>query len=194
VGLTAAVVWGAVGTISALVRVDSFPRTTVPGAVTVPVTDPGTMVVYYENPPELARYADPTATVRNATRWNPATGATIEVGYVATTPTWQQLRLTVTGPDGAAVPVSTYRSTARYDVTPGQLGRAVAKFEATAPGPYRVSAARAVEPGATLAVGDNFARNIAMTALGAATLALATVAVAVLLAAATHRARSRITS
>jgi hypothetical protein len=29
-----------------------------------------------------------------------------------------------------AVPVSTYRSTARYDVDPGRLGRAVAKFEA----------------------------------------------------------------
>ena len=57
-GLTAALVWGAVGTISALDRVDSFERTTVPGAVTVPVTDPGTMVVYYENPAELARYAD----------------------------------------------------------------------------------------------------------------------------------------
>jgi hypothetical protein len=63
---------GAVGTISALDEVDSFERTTVPGAVTVPVTDPGTMVVYCENPAELARYA--------------------------TTPTWQQLRLTVTGP------------------------------------------------------------------------------------------------
>ncbi|HSO51582.1 MAG TPA: hypothetical protein VL330_02330, partial [Actinomycetes bacterium] len=83
--------------------------------VTVPVTDPGTLVVYYENPAELARYADPTATGRNSTRWNPATDATIEVRYAATTPTWQQLRLTVTGPDGAAVPVSTYRSSARYD-------------------------------------------------------------------------------
>jgi hypothetical protein len=89
--------------------------------------------------------------------------------------------------------VSTYRSSARYDLTPGRLGRAVAKFQATTPGQYRVSAARAVEPGATLAVGDNFARNIAMTALGAATLALATVAVAVLLAVATYRSRSRIT-
>jgi hypothetical protein len=50
-GLTAALVGGAVGTISALDEVDSFERTTVPGAVTVPVTDPGTMVVYCENPP-----------------------------------------------------------------------------------------------------------------------------------------------
>jgi hypothetical protein len=115
------------------------------------------------------------------------------VRYAATTPTWQQLQLTVTGPDGAAVPVSTYRSTARYDVTPGQLGQAVAKFEATTTGQYRVSAARAVEPGATLAVGDNFARNIATTTLGAATLGLATVLAAGLLAVVTYRARSRTT-
>jgi len=166
-GLTAALVWGAVGTISALDEVDGFERTTVPGAVTVPVTDPGTMVVYYENPAELARYA-------------------------TNTPTWQQLRLTVTGPDGA-VPVSTYRSTARYDVDPGRLGRAVAKVEATTVGQYRVSAARAVEPGATLAVGDNFARDIAMTILGAVTLGLLTVVAAVLLAVVTYRARSRTT-
>ena len=127
--------------------------------------------------------------MRGAIPCNPATDATTEVRYVATTPTWQQLRLTVTGPDGA-VPVVTYRSTARYDVTPGRLGRAVAKFEATTPGQYRVSAATAVEPGATLAVGDNFARNLAMTALGAATLALVTVVAAVLLAVVTYRSRT----
>ena len=106
------------GTISALDEVDSFERTTVPGADTVPVTDPGTMVVYYENPAELARYA-------------------------TNTPTWQQLRLTVTGPNGAVVPVRTYRSTARYDVDPGRFGRAVAKFEAATAGQYRC---RRLEP------------------------------------------------
>ena len=97
----------------------------------------------------------------------------------------------MTGPDGAVVPVSTYRSTARYDVDPGRLGRAVAKFEAATAGQYRVSTARAVEPGATLAVGDNFARDIALTALGAALLALVTVAGALTIAVVTYRARSR---
>lgn len=192
-GLTAAFVWGAVGTITALDRVDDFDRVTIPGSTTVFVADPGTKVVYFESPAELARYADPTATGRNATRWNPATGATIEVGYATNAPTWQQLRLQVTGPDGAVVPVSTYRSSARYDVDPGRLGRAVAKFDATTAGQYRVSAARATESGATLAVGDNFARAIAVTVLGAASLGLATVLVAVLLAVGTYRARSRTT-
>lgn len=192
-GLTAAVVWGAVGTITALDRVDDFDRVRIPGAMTVFVADPGTQVVYYEAPAELARYADPTATGRNATRWNSATDATIEMSYATNTPTWQQLQLRVTGPGGAVVPVRTYRSTARYDVDPGQLGRAVAKFDATTAGPYRVSAGRATGAGATLAVGDNFARTIAVTALGAASLGLATVLAAVLIAVVTYRARSRTT-
>jgi hypothetical protein len=45
-GLTAAVVWGAVGTITTLDRVDDFDRVAVPGAMTVFVADPGTKVVY----------------------------------------------------------------------------------------------------------------------------------------------------
>ena len=112
---------GAVGTISAMDRVDSFERTTVPGAMTVRVTDPGTMVVYDEGPAELARNADPTATGRPAIPYNPATDATTEVRYVATTPTWQQLRLTVTGPDGAAavlLAIVTYRARSRSTASP----------------------------------------------------------------------------
>lgn len=99
----------------------------------------------------------------------------------------------MTEPGGAVVPVRTYRSTARYDLDPGQLGRAVAEFDTTTAGPYRVSAGRATEAGATLAVGDNFARTIAMTALGAASLGLATVLAAALMAVFTYRARSRTT-
>jgi hypothetical protein len=192
-GLTAAFVWGAVGTINTLDRIDKFDRTVVPGAMTVSVTDPGTVIVYYESPAEPARYADPTAAGRNPTRWNPASDATIAVGYAATTPTWQQLQLQVTGPGGRAVPVSTYRSTARYDVDPGRLGRAVAKFEATALGQYRVSTTRATEADAMLAVGNDFARDIATAILGAATLGLAALLAAVLAAVVIHRARSRIT-
>ena len=190
-GLTAAFVWGTVGAITALDRVDDYDRVTIPGSMTVFVADPGTKVVCYEGPAELARYADPTATGRGATRWNPATDATIEVGAATNTPTWQQLGLQVTGPDGTVVPVRTYRSTARYDVDPGRLGRAVATFDATVAGSYRVSAARATGAGATLAVGDNFARTIAVTSLGAASLGLVTVLAAVLVAVVTYQARSR---
>ena len=193
VGLTAAFVWGAVGTSNALDQIDTFDRVAVPGQMTVSVTDPGTLIVYYEGPAVQARYADPSANYRTATRWNPATDATIEGRYAATTPTWQQLRLQVTGPDGRLVPVSTYRSTTRYDLTAGQLGRAVARFEAATAGHYRVSATRATETGATLAVGGNFARDIAVTALGASVLGLVTVLAAVLVAVITYQARSRAT-
>ena len=90
-GLTAALVWG------------------------VSVTDPGTMVVYRESAAEVAGYAEPTANRRIATRWDPGTRTIVTVAYAGETPTWQQLGLQVTWPDGAAVPVATYRSSARYD-------------------------------------------------------------------------------
>lgn len=158
-GLSVAVIWGALGSIRALDQVDEFDRTAIPGAVMVSVTDPGTMVVYYESLAQHAGYADPTASGRPATRWNPATDATIEARYAATTPTWQQLQLQVTAPNGAAVPVSTYRSGVRYDVDPGRLGRAVATFQATIVGQYQVSAMRATEAGATLAVGGQLRQD-----------------------------------
>src|SRR4029453_16250008 len=60
-GLTAALVWGAVGTSNALDQVDTFDRVAVPGQVAVSVTDPGTLVAYYEGPAVQARSADPTA-------------------------------------------------------------------------------------------------------------------------------------
>jgi hypothetical protein len=41
-----------------------------------------------------------------------------------------QVTVPVTGPDGALVAVSTFRSTARYDIAGGQLGKAVLRFEA----------------------------------------------------------------
>jgi hypothetical protein len=159
--------------------------------LTVTVTDPGTRVVYYESPAAVARYAEPTATGRLAIRYNPATDATIEVRYPASTPTWQQLGLQVTGPGGVTVPVATYRSSARYNLEPGRAGRAVATFQATTAGPYRVSAARATEAGATLAVGDDIARSLVLTRLGATILGLVTVLTAVPLAVATYRARSQ---
>jgi hypothetical protein len=190
-GLTAALVWGAVGTSNTLDRVNGFDRLAVPGATTVSVTDPGTLVVYHESAAEVARYAEPTATGRPATRWDPGTRTIVTVRYPADAPTWEQLGLQVSGPSGAVLPVATYRSSARYDLEPGRAGRAVATFPATTPGPYRVSAARATEAGATLAVGGDIARGVVLTTLGATVLALMTVLVAVPLAVVTYRARSR---
>jgi hypothetical protein len=192
-GLTAAFLWGAVGIHTTQDRVDGFDRLAVPGATTVSVTDPGTMVVYHESAAEVARYADPAANARMATRWDPGTRATVTVRYPSDAPTWQQLGLQVTGPGGAAVPVASYRSSARYDLDPGRASRAVATFQATTAGPHRVSAARDTEAGATLAVGQDVARSVVVTRLGATILGLVTVLTAVPLAVATHQARSRTT-
>jgi hypothetical protein len=190
-GLTAAFLWGAVGIHTTGDRINGFARLTVPGATTVSVTDPGTMVIYHESAAEVARYAEPTATGRPATRWDPATRTIVTVRYPADAPTWQQLGLSVTGPGGATVPVAAYRSSARYDLEPGRAGRAVATFPATTAGPYRVSATRVSEAGATLAVGEDIARGMVVTTLGAVVLGLVTVLVAVPLAVVTYRARSR---
>ena len=189
---TAAFLWGAVGINNTQDRVDGFARLAVPGATTVLVTDPGTMVVYHESAAEVAGSAEPTANGRiAASRWDPGTRTIVTVAHAGETPTWQQLGLSVTGLGGAAVPVVTYRSGARYDVEPGRAGRAVATFEARIAGPYRVSAARATEAGATLAVGDDIARSLVLTRLGSVILGLVTVLTAVPLAVATYRARSR---
>jgi hypothetical protein len=178
-GLTAAFLWGAVGLHTTGDRINGLDRLAVPGATTVSVTDPGTMVAYHESAAEVGRYAEPTANARSATRRDPGTRAIVTVLYPSDPPTWQQLGLSVTGPGGAAVPVATYRSSARYDVEPGRAGQAVATFQATTAGPYRVSAARTIEAGATLAVGDDIAPSVVLTTLGAVTLGLATVLAAV---------------
>jgi hypothetical protein len=69
----------------------------------------------------------------------------------------------------------------------------MATFEATTTGQYRVSTTKATEAGATLAVGDNFARTIATTSFGGAALGMLTVLAAVLLTVITYRARSHTT-
>jgi hypothetical protein len=190
-GLTATFLWGAVGIHTTQDRVDGFDRLAVPGATTLSVADPGTMVIYHESAAEVARHVAPTANGRTATRWDPGTRTLVTVPSAGDAPTWHQLGLSVTGPGGAVLPVATYRSSAGYDVVPGRAGRAVATFQAPTAGPYRVSAARAAEAGATLAVGQDIARGVVLTRLGAVVLGLVTVLVAVPLAVVTYQARSR---
>jgi hypothetical protein len=191
-GLTAAFLWGAMGISSTQDRINGFDRLTVPGATTVSVTDPATMVIYHESAAEVARSAEPTANARiAATRWDPGTRTITTVRYPSDAPTWPQLGLQVTGPGGAPVPVTTYRSSFSYDLEPGRAGRAVATFHASTAGLYRVSAAGTSESGATLAVGPDITRSVVLTRLGAVILGLVTVFTAVLLAVATYQARSR---
>jgi hypothetical protein len=191
-GLTAAFLWGAVGISNTSDPVDGFDRLAVPGTTTLSVTDPGTMVAYHESQGEVAGTVDLAANGRiAATRWDPGTRTVVTVPSVGVTPTWQQLGLLVTGPGGAPVPVATYRSSASYNLEPGRAGRAVATFQASTVGPYRVSAAGPSEAGATLAVGQDIARSVVLTRLGAVILGLVTVLTAVPLAVVTYRTRSR---
>ena len=86
-GLIAALLWGAVGISNTQDRVDGFDRLAVPGATTVSVTDPGTMVVYHESAAEVARSAEPTANARiAATRWDPGTRTIVTVRLLPATP------------------------------------------------------------------------------------------------------------
>ena len=79
-GLMAAFLWGAVGITNTRDRVDGFGRLAVPGATTVSVTDPGTILVYHESAGEVAGYALPTANRRiAATRWDPGTRTIVTV-------------------------------------------------------------------------------------------------------------------
>ena len=188
-GLTAAFLWGAVGISNTQERINGFARLAVPGATTVSVTEPGIMVVYHESAAEVARYAEPTANGRPVTRWDPGTRTIVTVSYPSKRPDLAAARAAGDrawrhGRAGRHLP-------ARYDVEPGRAGRAVATFQAATAGPYRVSTARASEAGATLAVGGDITRSLALTTQGAVVLGLVTVLVAVPLAVATYRARSR---
>jgi hypothetical protein len=138
--------------------------------LTVTVTDPGTRVVYYKSPAAVARYAEPTATGRLAIRYNPGHRCHHRGALSGQHPDLAAARAAGDRPWRRGVPVSTYRSGVRYDVTPGQLGRPVATFEAMTAGQYQVSVTRATEAGATLAAGDNFASDIAAATVGAAIL------------------------
>lgn len=119
-------------------RIDSYPRMTVPGTATVQVTDTSNRIVFYES--------------------NRGTGAPAET----------DLGLTVTGPSGATVPVTSYSGDLRYDV-PGQharIGHAVAQFHPDQVGTYRLIAAPSPGVTGTLAIGTDFVWDVVPHAVG----------------------------
>lgn len=107
-------------------QINSFQRMTVPGTAIVPVANPAARVLYYEG--------------------------------TAPAPGLVQLGIHVTGPAGDAVEVTPYRGDLRYDlpsVRPAQIGQAIASFDATARGDYRISALTATSAGGTIAIGGD---------------------------------------
>lgn len=112
------------------------------------------------------------------------------VYYLGETDTsWRELGLTVTGPDGQAVPVKSYllgtrvASIAAHDhyehATHPQF--AVATFRADQTGGYEIATTSAAESGAEIAVGENLVRPVLFGLFGALAVVLASIATGVAL-------------
>ena len=105
----------------------------------------------------------------------------------------RRLDIRVTGPQGAAVPVSAYRGDLEYDHQ-GRVAKAIASFATHTSGRYRVTTSEAAEPGAKLAVGLDLASEMKSTVLWAAVIALGGLLAATAIAAATRRRRAGTTT
>jgi hypothetical protein len=126
----AAALWAVVAFFGYANQVNNMQRMTVPGTATIHLTQSETRVLYYEG-------SGPA----------PALG---------------QLGIHVTGPAGNAVTVRSYPWDLRYDVPlikPTRAGRAIASFDATNPGDYRISASNPAVTGGTIALGGDLLRD-----------------------------------
>jgi hypothetical protein len=121
-----AAIWAVLTYLGYLNQVDGFQRMTAPGTATVHLTQPATRVLYYESPGPV-----------------PSSG---------------QLGIHVTGPAGNAVKVSPYTTELIYHaplVNPTRTGTAIASFDATTPGYYRINVGAAAGTGGTIAIGGD---------------------------------------
>ena len=121
-----AAIWAVLTYFGYLNEVDSFQRMTAPGTATIHVTQSATRVLYYEGP-------------------GPA-------------PSAGQLGIHVTGPTGNAVKVIPYTTELLYHtplVNPTRTGTAIASFDATTPGNYRINAGPTTNTGGTIAIGGD---------------------------------------
>jgi hypothetical protein len=91
--------------------------------------------------------------------------------------TLEQLRVRVTGPQGQVVALEPYRLDLRYDApgNPGQIGHALATFQASGTGACRVTATGSAPAGTRIAIGESVAKNVIPTLLGILGLLLVTV-------------------
>jgi hypothetical protein len=135
IGVIVAGAWTVVGVLSAMNTSDDFARADIPGTVTAQVADTGRQYVYYEG------------------------------DHKAPVPSFDQLRLQVSGPARAAVEVKPYGFHMQYDAHGGLLGTAVATFDASTPGAYAITST-ATDAGARLAVGDSVAGHLTIPLVG----------------------------
>jgi hypothetical protein len=90
------------------------------------------------------------------------------------TASMDQLGVRVTDPRGQAVALEPYRLDLRYDHS-GQVGRALATFQADGAGSYGVSATGAAPAGSRIAVGESVAKSVIATLVGIVALLFVTV-------------------
>lgn len=121
--LLAALGWGANLLVATVDEVDGWDRSEVPGLVEVEVDEPGALVVRSESP--------------GAVRWGASD---------------RDLEVSVRGPDGERVPVEDVSPVGDYRV-PGRTGRAVARFDASTAGVYRVTVEGTATSAGEFAVG-----------------------------------------
>ncbi|PKQ18654.1 MAG: hypothetical protein CVT68_02315 [Actinobacteria bacterium HGW-Actinobacteria-8] len=139
VGLTASIVWAAVGLADQTRRPADMVTTTTPGSVIVQITRPGTHVVYLESAvPTAARDLVPSLALTASD-------------------------ITVTGPDERPVETRAYTLDLRYDPPRGSgiVGQAFAVFDAEQSGTYVVATDVALEDTtARIAVGDDLVPGV----------------------------------
>jgi len=140
VGLTASIVWAAVGLADQTRRPADMVTTVTPGSVIVQITRPGTHVVYLESSvPTAARDLVPSLALDASD-------------------------VTVTGPDDQPVETRDYTLDLRYDAPrggSGVVGQAFAAFDADQPGTYVVATDVALaDTTARMAVGDDLAPGV----------------------------------
>jgi len=90
------------------------------------------------------------------------------------TASMDQLGIRVTDPRGQAVALEPYRLDLRYDHS-GQVGRALATFQADGAGSYGVSATGAAPAGSRIAVGESVAKSVIATLVDIVALLFVTV-------------------
>ena len=133
-GVVGAAIWAVLTYSGYLNQVNSFQRMTTPGTATVHVTRATTRVLYYESP--------------------------------GLAPSLAQLGIHVTGPAGKAIAVTAYPTEVIYHaplVSPTRTGKAVASFDATTSGNYRINA---TGTGGTIAIGGDILWDFAPHVVG----------------------------
>lgn len=144
-GLIAAIAWGLYAYEGLQSRLSDFPRTAVPGELSVEVSQPQTLTIFYEDP-----IADRTFVVRSSDT-NTLNAPPLELG--------------VTGPSGDPIQTTRYERDLRFDHG-GRVLTAMATFDADEAGTFTIEAAGNVPAEARASVGEVVEFELVANVLG----------------------------